>query len=63
MTNSIETSESKALPWAPRGAAALETDAAPVVDKFKGDNAHLIRRIKAPLESAAMRFEEIAVSA
>lgn len=56
MTNSIETSESEALPWAPRGAAAttpaqpaLETDAAPVVDKFKGDDAHLVRCIQALL--------------
>ncbi|WPG35353.1 hypothetical protein [Variovorax sp. EBFNA2] len=54
MTISIETSESEALPWAPRGAVAtarpaLETDAAPVADKFKGDNAHLVRCIQALL--------------
>ncbi|MES2247633.1 MAG: hypothetical protein V4645_10145 [Pseudomonadota bacterium] len=54
MTNSIETSESEALPWAPRGAAApaqpaLEAAAEPFVDKFKGDNAHLARCIQALL--------------
>ncbi|PLC07460.1 hypothetical protein CY658_10940 [Variovorax sp. RO1] len=69
MTNPIETSESEALPWTPRGSAAAVpaqpalTVGEPILDEFKGDETYLVRGIQALLEHAPVRFEVIEVSA